>query len=115
MQIELGDGTAEVVTICPVVNGVSVIGLLDKYNSSGAISKLTYLKRSTNFTICDGGTVGVWKQDAPQAVEVDGGAVDHDWNESTGLLTIRVQSGCHHIRIVKSLPSHRAREDQQNK
>ncbi len=79
----------------------TLYNLLDKYNSSGAISKLTTLKKSTKFTICDGGTVGVWKKDAPQAVEVDGGAVDHDWNESTGLLTIRVQSGCHHVRIVK--------------
>jgi len=100
MTIELGDGSAEVVTICPVVNGMSVIGLLDKYNSSGAISKLTTLKKSTKFTICDGGTVGIWKQDAPQAVEVDGGAVDYDWNEATGLLTIQVQPGSHQVRIM---------------
>jgi hypothetical protein len=31
---------------------------------------------------------------------VDGEAVDYDWNESTGLLTIQVPSGSHQVRIA---------------
>ena len=102
-DLQLADGQAEVITICPVVDDVAVIGLLDKYNASGAVQDMETTDSTVCFNLADGGLLGAWMKKAPEQVTVGRNVCDFKWNADNGLLTILIPPGKQSVSIRRAI------------
>ena len=103
LPVALEELTFEIFTIAPVDRGIAPIGLIDKYNSGGAITRQGWnLLGEYELDLRDGGPLLLWCEKEPGRVEVDGQA--HAWNydAATGALCVDiVQPGAHTILLQK--------------
>ena len=81
----------ELFTFVPIENGLAAIGLLDKFNSAGAIAALGWSNPKTcQLTLKDAGTLLCYCETAPSKVEQDGGALDFKYDAASGALRIEL-------------------------
>lgn len=102
LGIELESMGYEIVTLAPVVNGVAPLGLLDKYNCSGAVVRFD--ARDTNRIECallDGGTTGFYAERRPSMVLVDGVRAHSTYDRRSGLLTCAVRTGAPRVVTIE--------------
>ena len=72
----LPEGGWEIVSYAPVDRGVAVLGLADKFNSTGAIAAKRWNADGTyTVSLRDGGAFLAWTERPPRAVEANGVAV----------------------------------------
>jgi raffinose synthase len=93
--ITLPEGGWEIVSFAPVEAGVAVLGLADKFNSTGAIlAKMRQADGSLTITLRDGGEFLAWCQHGPQRVTIDAQlATKVNYDAATGRLTLAVPAG----------------------
>ncbi|HYE08143.1 MAG TPA: Sip1-related alpha-galactosidase [Planctomycetota bacterium] len=88
---ELG---SEIVTVVPIADGVAPIGLVDKFNSAGAITaKGPDPRGGYRVALRDGGEFVAWCAARPARVLVDGVAVEPTWNASSNALSLQIAVG----------------------
>jgi raffinose synthase len=86
--VKLAEGDWEIVSFAPVDHGVAVLGLADKFNSTGAITARSWNADGTyTVTLRDGGEFIAWTEKPPRAVEADGQAVAFRHDAATGRLS----------------------------
>jgi raffinose synthase len=86
--MHLAEGGWEIVSFAPVDHGVAVLGLADKFNSTGAImAKGWHVDGAYAITLRDGGEVVVWTDKPPRTVMEDDRAVDYHHDAATGRLS----------------------------
>jgi raffinose synthase len=89
--VKLAEGDWEIVSFAPVDHGVAVLGLADKFNSTGAITARSWNADGTyTVTLRDGGEFIAWTEKPPRAVEADGQAVAFRHDAATGRLSATV-------------------------
>jgi raffinose synthase len=86
--MQLAEGGWEIVSFAPVDQGVAVLGLADKLNSSGAImAKGWHVDGTYALTLRDGGEVVAWTEKPPRAVTEDDRPIAFQHDASTGRLS----------------------------
>ena len=86
--VQLAEGGWEIVSYAPVDHGVALLGLADKFNSTGAImAKGWHVDGTYAITLRDGGEVAVWTEKPPSAVTEDDNAVAFLHDAATGRLS----------------------------
>ena len=84
---------SDVLVLAPIINGVAVLGLIDKFNSPAAIQQI-FPCTALEFRLADGGIVGLYAQRRPAAITVDDKpAADYAYDPASGLLTLPVPAG----------------------
>jgi len=92
--ISLGEGKWEIVSFAPVENGVAVIGLADKFNSTGAVVKKRWHgENRLSITLRDGGEFLAWSQRPPREISVGDKKLEFTLDSATGKLSCTVPSG----------------------
>ena len=100
LDMALDSGEYDIITVSPVKNGVAVIGLTDKYNSSAAVMLSHTEERSCRAILRDGGAISFYCQSRPSAVLCCNKAADWSYDEKSGLLNVYSQHrGNNDIRI----------------
>jgi raffinose synthase len=69
---------AEIATLVPVDRGIAVIGLVDKLNPAGAVTRKAWTGSSYEVALADGGRFCAYTPKRPTAVLCDGTAVPFD-------------------------------------
>jgi len=100
LSVILNELSFEVITVVPVVNGVAAIGLVDKFNASGAIVAQRWDGDALDLSLRDGGTFLAWSDRAPAQVTANGKAVDYAWDVSTGEISVSVTLAQRDLRLV---------------
>jgi raffinose synthase len=86
--VQLAEGGWEIVSYAPVDQGVAVLGLADKFNSTGAImAKGWHVDGAYAITLRDGGEVVAWTEKPPSAVMADDRAIAFRHDAATGRLS----------------------------
>lgn len=84
----LPEGGWEIVSYAPVDRGVAVLGLADKFNSTGAIAAKRWNADGTyTVSLRDGGAFLAWTERPPRAVEANGVAVAFQHDAAQGRLS----------------------------
>ncbi len=84
----LPEGGWEIVSYAPVDRGVAVLGLADKFNSTGAIAAKRWNADGTyTVSLRDGGAFLAWTERPPRAVEANGVAVAFKHDAAQGRLS----------------------------
>ena len=84
----LPEGGWEIVSYAPVDRGVAVLGLADKFNSTGAIAAKRWNADGTyTVSLRDGGAFLAWTERPPRAVEANGVAVAFKHDATQGRLS----------------------------
>jgi raffinose synthase len=84
----LPEGEWEIVSYAPVDRGVAVLGLADKFNSTGAIAAKRWNADGTyTVSLRDGGAFLAWTERPPRAVEANGVAVAFKHDAAQGRLS----------------------------
>ena len=87
--LKLAEGAWEIVSFAPVDRGVAVLGLADKLNSTGAVTKKDWSTDGAyNVTLRDGGDFIAWTEKPPRSVETDGKTVDFKHDAASGRLSV---------------------------
>lgn len=85
--------TAEVFTIVPVEEGVAPIGLVDLFNSGGAVNfKGRNAAGVYEVGLRSGGRFVAWCENPPAGVEVDGEPAEFQFDQATGRLEMDIPS-----------------------
>jgi raffinose synthase len=94
VPLKLGEGEWEVISYAPVERGVAVLGLADKLNSTGAVTKRKW-NRDGSLTVGlrDGGKFLAWSERAPREVNLGGRKVEFAHDTVTGRLTAEIPTG----------------------
>jgi raffinose synthase len=75
-EMTLDFRTFELLTISPIVDGVAMLGLLDKYNGSAAItSEVRHDAHRVTWELCEGGLIGIASQRPISQATVNGKSV----------------------------------------
>lgn len=92
---ELPEGGWELVSYAPVENGFAAIGLVDKFNSTGAVLHRHWTDdRRVVLQLRDGGRFLAWAQTVPVSVNDNkGAALDFSYEQSSGRLTVDIPPG----------------------
>ncbi|XP_074287624.1 putative galactinol--sucrose galactosyltransferase 2 [Silene latifolia] len=111
VEVSLGKLTCELFTICPIrvfdeAIQFAPIGLLDMYNSGGAVESLRSHTGAEGHTVriklrgC--GRFGAYSSQKPRHCTVDTKAVELSYNPEDGLLTVKLQGECQlkHIEFL---------------
>ena len=86
--VKLAEGKWEIVSFAPVDKGVAVLGLADKYNSTGAVMAKGWNKNgSYSVTLRDGGEFVAWAEKPPSGVEAGGKPVAFKHEAVSGRLS----------------------------
>jgi raffinose synthase len=90
---------SEVATFAPLQRGVAVIGLADKLNPGGAVTRVHWQGRGELLVeLCDGGDFLAFVAERPRRVLVDGAPLAHEW--SRGRLALRLDgAGPHRVLL----------------
>ena len=92
--IALGEAKWEIVSFAPVENGVAVIGLADKFNSTGAVlKKLWHGKSRLSVTLRDGGEFVAWCEKSPKEISAGDKTLEFSFDPVTGKLVCSVPAG----------------------
>ncbi|MHB1155966.1 MAG: Sip1-related alpha-galactosidase [Phycisphaerales bacterium] len=91
IELTLAQGEYEIATIVPVTGGVAAIGLLDKFNSGGAISATHRSGGVIEWTLRDGGKFGCRCDKEPAGFTVNGQPIKPHWHD--GWLTADLPVG----------------------
>ena len=90
-RIELPELAFEIFTFCSLINGVGVIGLADKFNSSGAIVRRGWHgDRVFDVELRDGGEFLAYSAKAPKSSSLNGKPLEIKYNIKTGALSAHV-------------------------
>jgi raffinose synthase len=83
----------ELFTIVPAVDGFAPIGLTDKLNSGGAVAGMSWLGAGAcEMVLRDGGEFLAWSEGRPIGADVDGRAVDFDYDPGSGSLRVALKA-----------------------
>ena len=101
LPVTLGEREFELFTIVPIERRFAVIGLTNKLNSAGALSRMVWLdERECELSLRDGGELLAWAEAEPVRVEVDGRRADVDYDSRIGSLRVPLREmGRHTIRV----------------
>jgi raffinose synthase len=88
LAVRLPQLTAEVFTFVPVDDGVAPIGLVDKFNSAGAISGKGWEGKTYAVALRDGGRFAAFSEGRPSAVSIDGESQPFSYEKSVLLVEI---------------------------
>jgi raffinose synthase len=87
--VDLAEGEWEIISFAPVDRGVAVLGLADKFNSTGAVTHKVWNADGTyTIELRDGGNLLAWSEKAPERVEVLGRSVPFTYNAASGRLSV---------------------------
>lgn len=110
-RVGLGPMEHALFLVSPVEKGVAPFGLLDKINSSAAITVSGWSAADTfRAEFVQGGRIGFYAERAPRRVWVDGKLRAFTWRSSDGLLEVRVRSSRCVVVDLQFAGSQRARE-----
>jgi raffinose synthase len=85
-----------------VDRGVAVLGLADKYNSTGAvIGKKWYRNGSLKVKLCDGGAFVAWTEKPPREVTANGKRAEFSHDAATGRLSAALPLGAQTTVVVR--------------
>ncbi len=86
--VKLAEGAWEIVSFAPLDRGVAVLGLADKFNSTGALMKKGWsLDGSYSAVLRDGGEFVAWTEKPPRTIEAGGKPVAFKHDASSGRLS----------------------------
>ncbi len=89
-SITLAPLTFEIFTITPIERGVAPLGLVDMFNSGGAIMEAGFNRHGEYEILAHaGGKIAVWCARPPQQVWLDEQPAAYDYQAATSLLTIQ--------------------------
>jgi len=92
--LSLGEGKWEIVSFAPVENGVAVLGLADKFNSTGAVLKKQWHgQNNLTVTLRDGGQFVAWCQHSPKEISAATDMRPFAFDPFTGKLACTVPAG----------------------
>jgi len=98
----LQEGEWEIITYASVERGVAVLGLADKFNSSGAVSAKRWSHDgSLAVTLRDGGKFLAWSERAPSELLVNGKPLAFSHDALTGQLAAELPVGGKHELLIK--------------
>jgi raffinose synthase len=106
LSVALGEREFELFTMTPVERGFAPIGLTDKLNSAGAVSRMAWLdERRCELVLRDGGRFLAWCECAPSGVDVDGRSTDFQYDRETGAFRVWLPEMARHtLRISWRAP-----------
>jgi raffinose synthase len=92
--VQLAEGGWDIVSFAPVERGVAILGLADKFNSTGAVTdKKWNSDGSLKVSLRDGGNFVAWTEKPPASVTVNGKSVAFQHDHATGRLLAAVPVG----------------------
>jgi len=92
--VKLAEGEWEIISYAPVSRGLAVLGLADKFNSTGAVTgKQWNTDGSCAIQLRDGGDFLAWAQAAPERVESGGRSVPFTYDAASGRLSVSLPAG----------------------
>ena len=94
-SVSLPELGSEVFTLSPIHGGVAPIGLAGKLNGGGAISS----RGDDHFTVGHPGKYLLYSSQQPDSMSVNGEAVDFEYDESTGIASLKVESGPSTVQV----------------
>jgi hypothetical protein len=98
----LGERGFELFTMVPIERGFAPIGLAEKFNSAGAIARVSWTdERQCELTLRDGGAFLAYSARKPAGVAVDGKPAEYTHDHPSGLLRARVAEGGRRILRVR--------------
>ena len=95
-------GGWELVTLAPVEQGLAIIGLADKFNSAGAITRRAWQGRELQVALRDGGQFLAWCAARPLSLQCDGQDLPFDHDPSSGALRATLPTGGARIVRIKT-------------
>ncbi len=100
--VELGELEWELVSFAPLENGFAVLGLSDKFNSTGAVIERSWSGvRECRVRLRDGGAFLAWTETAPNAIECDGARLEFHHEASSRRLECDVPRGGERILRIR--------------
>ena len=100
--LKLSEGEWEIVSFAPLERGVAVLGLADKFNSTGAIlAKQWHRDGSLTVTLRDGGTFLAYSAKPPKTLLVNGRLTPFAYDAASGKLSVEIQAhGKTFVKII---------------
>jgi len=90
----LAEGAWDIVSFAPVDRGAAVLGLADKFNSTGAVMDQKWNRDgSLKVRLRDGGAFVAWTEKPPREVTADGKSVEFRHDPATGRLSAELPLG----------------------
>lgn len=86
VPVELPQLGFELFTLAPVIDGIAVIGLSDKFNSGGTVQNIERSPGRVRVHLLDGGRFLAYAGDRPKSLSVDGKVADFTYDPATGAL-----------------------------
>ena len=102
LSVALGEREFELFTLAPIERGFAAIGLADKMNSAGAVSRMEWIAdKECELELRDGGAFLAWSERAPARLEVNGHPTDWAYDKGCGALRVLLNERRRHtVRIV---------------
>ncbi|MBA2482721.1 MAG: hypothetical protein H0V44_18815 [Planctomycetes bacterium] len=101
VSLDLAELAFEIVTVAPIVGGVAIIGLADRFNSGGAVASMDPDPRGgVRVELRDGGRFLAWCERKPSVVEVDSRPAAFAYRSADRTVHLDLPNGPHHVRIV---------------
>jgi raffinose synthase len=92
-SVTLAEAGWEIVSFAPVEHDFAVLGLADKFNSGGAVSRCDWSGKTCLIELRDGGALLAWADQPPTEVRCDGVALAFAHDSADGRLAIDVPAG----------------------
>jgi raffinose synthase len=96
----LAEGEWELLSLAPLEQGFAVLGLADKFNSTGAIMARVWHEGQCQISLRDGGAFLAWAEHTPCTMSCDGAALDFVHDPATGRLRASVPTGGQRTLVV---------------
>jgi raffinose synthase len=112
-SITLASMAFEIFTITPIEQGVAPLGLVEMFNSGGAIIEAGFNQHGEyEMLVHNGGKIAVWCALPPQQVWLDEQPAAYDYQPATNLLTIHTNqaSPASRMRIILADSESRAEQ-----
>lgn len=93
VSVTLAPADWEIVSFAPIEHGLAVLGLADKYNSTGAVVSLQWHGGTCEVTLRDGGDFLAWAWQAPLDASCEGLRIPVVHDPLTGLLRCHLPAG----------------------
>jgi raffinose synthase len=92
--VQLAEGGWDIVSYAPVERGVAILGLADKFNSTGAVTDKKWNRNgSLTVSLRDGGTFIAWTEKPPASITVNGKSIEFQHDAASGRLSAAVPIG----------------------
>jgi raffinose synthase len=99
IPVSLEHGGHEMAVLAPVQDGLAMLGLGDRYCASAALCEIDDRGGIYRARCQGGGPLMAWSEHAPRRVEVDGVAVDWQWDAASGIGSCPLPEHQHAIEI----------------